>query len=369
MSPAKILAVDDEADFELLIRQRFRRQIRSGEFILSFARHGEEALAVLAAEPDVELMLLDINMPVMDGLTLLSLLRERQSPVRSIIVSAYGDMANLRTAMNRGAFDFVTKPVDLGDLEITIRKTLDDIARVRELDRRRAAAERARSNLARYFSPNIVEMLAERDEPLGAVRRQTVAVLFVDIVGFTGMAEELPPEAVMMLLRDFHDRMTAQIFACGGTVEKYIGDEIFAVFGLPMAGPDDAANALRCAHGMMTALALWNRERAQAGEPLLAIGIGLNYGPAVIGDVGSEQSFSFTVIGDTVNTASRLQGLSRSFETPLVVGDALVAAVRDGPGETATLLAGFEDRGEQALRGRAGAVRVWTHSRLTQPKS
>ncbi len=146
--PAKILAIDDEADFEQLIRQRFRRQIRAQEFEFHFAHHGEEALSVLEREPDVELLLLDINMPVMDGLTLLSELRARQSPVRAIIVSAYGDMANIRTAMNRGAFDFVTKPVDLNDLELTMRKTLDEIARIREIDRRRAAAERARVNLA-----------------------------------------------------------------------------------------------------------------------------------------------------------------------------------------------------------------------------
>src|SRR5690242_5187045 len=216
--PAKILAVDDEADFELLIRQQFRHQIRAQEYDFSFARHGEEALAVLAKDPEIELLLLDINMPVMDGLTLLSVLQERQLPVRAVIVSAYGDMANIRTAMNRGAFDFVTKPVDLKDLNITIRKTLADIAKLREMDRRRAAAERARTNLSRYFSPNIVELLAAQDEPLGAVRRQTVAVLFCDIVGFTTMSETMAPEAVVTLLREFHERMTAQIFACGGTI-------------------------------------------------------------------------------------------------------------------------------------------------------
>jgi adenylate cyclase len=361
MSPVKILAVDDEPDFELLLTQRFRRQIREGEFTFRFARHGEEALAALADEPDIDLMLLDINMPVMDGLTLLARLREEQAPVKAIIVSAYGDMTNLRTAMNRGAFDFVTKPVDLNDLEITIGKTLDDIAKLREVERLRAAAERARNNLSRYFSPNLVAMLAERDEPLGTVRRQTVAVLFADIVGFTRMAERMAPEAVVAMLRQYHERMTAQIFACGGTVEKYIGDAIFAVFGVPTASAEDAANALRCADMMLAALESWNQEREVRGETRLAIGIGLNYGPAVFGDVGSEHSFSFTVIGDTVNTAARLQALTRSLETPLVVGDALVGAARAAPCDAAAALASqLRDQGEQVLRGRAGTVRIWT---------
>lgn len=357
----KILAVDDEPDFETLIRQRFRQRIRARNLEFRFARHGEEALAVLADEPDIALLLVDINMPVMDGLTLLAELRARRSAVRAVIVSAYGDMANIRTAMNRGAFDFVTKPVDLNDLELTIDKTLESIAHLRGLDRQRAAAERARTNLARYFSPNLVEMLAHRDEPLGPVRRETVAVLFVDIVGFTGMAENMPPESVVTLLREFHERMAAQIFACGGTVEKYIGDEIFAVFGLLKAEIDDAANALRCANGMLAALDAWNGERAASGEPALSIGIGLNYGPAVMGDVGSDQGLSFTVIGDTVNTASRLQGLTRDLKTPLVVADAIVSSIDGAQSpELKMLLASLLDQGEQALKGRSGAVRIWT---------
>ena len=263
--------------------------------------------------------------------------------------------------MNRGAFDFVTKPVDFGDLEVTIRKTLADIAKLCDIERLHAAAERARSNLSRYFSPNVVDMLAAQDEPLGAVRRQTVAVLFVDIVGFTRMAEAMPPEAVVTLLRQFHERMTPQIFACGGTVEKYIGDEIFAVFGVPTASDDDAANALSCADRMLEALDRWNAERTRDRETPLAIGIGLNYGPAVLGDVGSEHSMSFTVIGDTVNTASRLQGLTRTLKTPLVVGGPLVDAIRARSSETAIVLAGqLVDQGEQALRGRDGHVRIWT---------
>jgi adenylate cyclase len=361
VASAKILAVDDEPDFELLIKQRFRRQIRDEEFEFRFAHHGEEALKALSAEPDIDLMLLDINMPVMDGLTLLSELRERQLEVQAIIVSAYGDMTNLRTAMNRGAFDFVTKPVDLSDLEITVRKALANVAKLREMDRQRMAAERARNNLSRYFSPNIVELLASQDEPLGAGRRETVAVLFADIVAFTQMAELMAPEDVLAMLREFHARMTAQIFASGGTVDQYMGDGIVAVFGAPAANPNDAANALYCAEMMLDALELWNHERERKGGTRLDIGIGLNYGPVVLGDVGSEHSMSFTAIGDTVNTAARLQVLTRSLGTPLVVGDALVQAIHTlSPELAAERLGRLEDRGEYSLRGRASPVRVWT---------
>ena len=365
MSPlvasAKILAVDDEPDFEVLITQRFRRQIRDQEFEFRFAHHGEEALATLSAEPDIDLMLLDINMPVMDGLTLLSELRERQLEVQAIIVSAYGDMTNLRTAMNRGAFDFVTKPVDLSDLEITVRKALANVAKLREMDRQRMAAERARNNLSRYFSPNIVELLAAQDEPLGAGRRETVAVLFADIVAFTQMAELMAPEDVLAMLREFHTRMTAQIFASGGTVDQYMGDGILAVFGATEASPNDAASALNCAEMMLETLERWNQEREEKGDARLDIGIGLNYGPVVLGDVGSEHGMSFTAIGDTVNTSARLQVLTRSLKTQLVVGDAVVRAIQAlSPEVAAERLGRLEDLGEHSLRGRASPVRIWT---------
>jgi adenylate cyclase len=361
VTPAKILAVDDEPDFELLIKQRFRRQIRDEEFEFRFAHHGEEALKALAAEPDIQLMLLDINMPVMDGLTLLNELHERQLDVQAIIVSAYGDMTNLRTAMNRGAFDFVTKPVDLQDLEITVRKALANVAKLREMERQRVAAERARNNLSRYFSPNIVELLASQDEPLGAGRRETVAILFADIVAFTQMAELMAPEDVLALLREFHARMTERIFASGGTVDQYMGDGIIAVFGAPAASRDDAANALNCAETMLDALERWNHEREGHGEARLDIGIGVNYGPVVLGDVGSEHSMSFTAIGDTVNTAARLQVLTRSMKTPLVVGDAVIRAVQALSPEIATeRIRRLEDQGEHSLRGRANPVRLWT---------
>ena len=121
---ARILVVDDEPDVEALVLQKFRRQVRDGAVSFLFARDGVEALAALKANGDIDLVVTDINMPRMDGLSLLQKLQESEEKVSTIIVSAYGDMSNIRTAMNRGAFDFVTKPIDFADLETTIAKKL-----------------------------------------------------------------------------------------------------------------------------------------------------------------------------------------------------------------------------------------------------
>jgi phosphoserine phosphatase RsbU/P len=137
---SKVLIVDDEPDLELLLRQRFRRELRDGTYEFLFARDGEEALAVVGTDPGVEVVLSDINMPGMDGLTLLARLREGwPGRLGTVIVSAYGDLPNIRAAMNQGAFDFLTKPIDFHDFEVTLRKML---AQVRE--RKRAAADRDR---------------------------------------------------------------------------------------------------------------------------------------------------------------------------------------------------------------------------------
>jgi adenylate cyclase len=365
MMASKILVVDDEPDLELLISQRFRRDIRDGTFIFRFARDGQEALDTLQAEPDIELVLSDINMPGMDGLVLLSRLRENTAMVKAVIVSAYGDMANIRTAMNRGAFDFLTKPIDFTDLDLTIHKTLTEIRQLRDISRQRDLALRARANLARYFSPNIVEILAEQDQPLGPVRRQNVAVLFADIVGFTGIAETMAPEDVMNILRQYHGRMSEQIFASNGTLEKFIGDAMVATFGILGESERDASDALCCAERMLAALATWNDERRAEGLPAIAVGIGLNYGPVVLGDLGNKHGMSFTVIGDTVNTASRLQDVTRSLGTPLVVSDELVQKIGEAPDAVvAVVLRRLQPAGEQHLRGRASSIKVWTLDKM-----
>src|SRR5438552_5801563 len=235
------------------------------------------------------------------------------------------------------------------------------VRRSRALVAERAEAERARGNLARYFSPKVVETLAERDELLGRVRRQAVGVLFADLVGFTTMAEEMTPEEVMALLRDFHGRMEDEVFRHGGCLEKFIGDALLATFGVPDTGRRDATDALACARGMLQALESWNRERTAGGAAALRMGVGLHYGPAVLGDIGSARSMAFATVGDTINVASRLQALTRALPASLVASADLVAAVqREGadPG----LLKGLEPRGAQALRGRDHPIEIWAEA-------
>src|SRR5438876_1033665 len=194
---ATILFVDDEPDLEALVLQKFCRQIREGAVSFVFARDGIEAMASIEAHPHVDMVVSDINMPRMDGLSLLAKLQETDEKKSTVIVSAYGDMSNIRTAMNRGAFDFLTKPIDFGDLEMTIDKTVRHVEMMREARRRQAEAERAHASLSRYFSPQIASRLAAIGEADGMeVHWRDVAVIFTDITGFTSLVESAPPDVL-----------------------------------------------------------------------------------------------------------------------------------------------------------------------------
>ncbi len=173
---ARILVVDDEPDLQELIRQRFRHQIRDGTVGFLFARDGVEALSVLKANHDVDLVITDINMPRMDGLTLLQKLQEIEGDLSTVIVSAYGDMTNIRTAMNRGAFDFLVKPIDFLDFETTIAKTIRHVEVLREARQRQV--ENQRLELAsQHKSQFLANMSHELRTPLNAILGYTELIL------------------------------------------------------------------------------------------------------------------------------------------------------------------------------------------------
>ena len=226
---------------------------------------------------------------------------------------------------------------------------------------RQAEIARERANLARHFPPNIVDQMAERHQPLGEVRSQVVAVMFVDIVGFTALAERKSPGEVVTLLQEFHQRMESAVFDHHGTLDKFLGDGLMATFGNPDPGADDASNALRCGRTMLADIDQWNRQRADTGEEVIPVSIGIHYGTVVLGDIGSERRLEYAVLGDTVNVACRLEELTRSLGVRLAVSNDLAQAVRDEPVvERQSLLSDFDNRGPQAVRGRDEPIVVWT---------
>lgn len=303
----KILVVDDEADLELLIKQKFRRKIRENVYEFVFASNGQEALSALSQHPDTDIILSDINMPVMDGLTLLSKLQETNPVVKTVIVSAYGDMQNLRTAMNRGAFDFVTKPVDFADLETTMEKTAQHVQQLR--DTLRAIQEN--NILKMYVDETVLNVMARPEFEHTLMVSETVqaSVLFVDICGFTSLSEVLPPADIVQMLNTYFDQMVKEIIAQGGRVDKFMGDAVMAVFRgeYHLDRAIDAALAVRAT--------------VQANEYTLPDGrqyqpqvsIGVNTGEMVSGNIGSAslKRLDYTVIGDTVNVSQRLQSVAQ----------------------------------------------------------
>ncbi|MEQ9814944.1 MAG: adenylate/guanylate cyclase domain-containing protein, partial [Azospirillaceae bacterium] len=232
------------------------------------------------------------------------------------------------------------------------------VSRSRILLTRAMVAERARANLARYFSPAIVDHLEFRDDPLGTPRTGNVGVLFVDIVGFTRLVEQVTPAEVIELLRHFHALVASIVFLHNGTLDKYIGDAAMATFGTPSPMPDDAGRTLACAKALALAIDDWNGRRRAHGYPEVRIGIGAHYGVVVMGDIGDERRLEFAVLGDTVNVAARLEHLTRSIDARIVVSEALVeAAAREG-GDLDALLAGFAPLDSQHLEGRDLPVAV-----------
>ena len=200
---------------------------------------------------------------------------------------------------------------------------------------------RERQNLARYFAPSMVDSLAERDEPLGVVRSQDVAVLFADLVGFTHWTENKTPGEVIGLLREVHQRLGNAVFDHGGTLDKFLGDGLMATFGTPDSGPCDAVNAIAAAMSMQSAMDAWNNEHP--GEPPVRLAAGVHYGPVVLGDIGSAQRMEFAVLGDTVNVTSRLERATPEAGCLLLVSaDAAQVARQQHEERTEALLEGAQ---------------------------
>ncbi|MFC2188406.1 adenylate/guanylate cyclase domain-containing protein [Fulvivirgaceae bacterium LMO-SS25] len=300
---AKIMVVDDEPDLEILIKQRFRKKIRENLYDFVFAANGREALEKLAENPDIDLILSDINMPEMDGLTLLSHVNEKSSLLKSVIISAYGDMENIRVAMNRGAFDFITKPVDFKDLEITIERTMVHI------DHLKGTMKAIKENdiLKMYVDETVLNFMGGREFTNSLFENEIVngTVAFIDICGFTSISETQSPDKVVELLNDYFDVMVKEIIEQNGIVDKFLGDAIMAVF----KGDFHLDRAIEACVKIRNAVDLISSESGEGLDYKPKVSIGINSGEMVSGNIGSStlKRLDYTVIGDVVNVAARLQ--------------------------------------------------------------
>ena len=298
----KILVADDETDLELLIRQKFRQKIRDKHYDFVFAVNGRDAIEKLNEHHDIEILLSDINMPEMDGLSLLAEIPEVSPLTKTVMVSAYGDMENIRSAMNKGAFDFITKPVNFQDLELTIEKTIRHLSLVKES----LQALKENNILKMYVDSSVLNFMCTREyeKSLTANEISEGSVAFFDICGFTTISENESPDAVVGLLNKYFDVMVRGIIDQNGTIDKFIGDCVMAVFN----GPYHLDRAIEAALRIRADINSLPTEFSF--QP--AVSIGINSGEMISGNIGSAtlKRLDYTVIGDVVNTAQRLQSIA-----------------------------------------------------------
>ena len=355
----RILFVDDEPDMVELITQRLRKQVRDDRFVLEFAGNGRIALEKLKEFDDIRIIVTDINMPEMDGLTLLAELGKLDRPTRTWVVSAYGDMQNIRTAMNNGAFDFVTKPIDFADLGLTLDKTIHEVLYLLQsidtkqklqdetLERIKAqdeALKQAAENAKLITEQNIILEekvaartleLAEKNDILNVELQRSdelllnilpyetaqelktngkavarfypeVSVMFTDFKGFTQIAEKLSPEQLVQEIDEFFTAFDLIIDKHGIEKIKTIGDAYMAAGGLPAANDTHALDLVNAAVDIVQYMNEQKQIRTAAGRPIFDIRVGIHTGPVVAGIVGHKK-FAYDIWGDAVNLASRME--------------------------------------------------------------
>jgi len=339
----KILVVDDEADLEILIKQKFRQKIRDQHYEFYFAINGRHALEQLDAYPDIDIVLSDINMPEMDGLTLLTKISEKHQLLKSVIISAYGDMDNIRVAMNRGAFDFITKPVNFEDLQLTMEKTIIHVKQLKET----LVAIKENNILRMYVDETVLNFMGTRDFESSLVESEIIeaTVAFIDICGFTSISENEAPDKVVSMLNRYFDIMVKEIINQKGIVDKFMGDCIMAVF----KGKFHEDRAIEACLNIKNQLNFQD----SFGDKLfdIKVSIGINSGEMVSGNIGSStlKRLDFTVIGDTVNTAQRLQSIAEPNQ--IIINESTYQKVKES----------FQcnNRGEAILKNKSRPVTVY----------
>jgi class 3 adenylate cyclase len=341
-----ILVVDDnELNRDLLTRRLAKKGFATDE-----AADGFKALEWLANH-HCDLVLLDIMMPGMSGIEVLEKVRETRdgTELPIIMATAKDTREDIVGALSLGANDYVTKPLDFPvvlarvNAQLGMKRANDRVRQlVKEVERRN---EFIRSVFGRYLTDEIAETLLDSPEGLSlSGERREITILLADIRGFTNLSSHLEPEKVVTLVNNFLSEMTRVIISHGGTIDEFIGDAIFALFGAPRAMEDHAEKAVACALEMQQAMQAVNELNHQSGLPELATGIGINTGEVIVGNIGSEQRAKYGVVGHNVNFAARIESFAEGGQ--ILVSDRTLEAcsgLLETRGEMSVLPKGFDE--------------------------
>ena len=309
---ASVLVVDDNPENRDMLSRRLARR----GYIVAVAEDGDQALKMSDAQ-HFDLVLLDIMMPGISGLDVLKILRNRYSmadlPV--IMATAKDQSSEIVEALQIGANDYVTKPLDFPvvlarvETQLALKRAMEEIRRL--ADQLELRNRFIRQTFGRYLTDDVVTSLL--DSPTGLQlggEKRKITMMMSDLHGFTSLSERLAPERVVALLNRYLATMVTIIKQYQGTIDEFIGDAIFVLFGAPIWQEDDAQRAVACAVAMQLAMAAVNEQNRQDGLPDVEMGIGVHTGQVVVGNIGSPERMKYGVVGSHVNLTSRIQSFT-----------------------------------------------------------
>ena len=331
MEKFPILYVDDEEHNLTSFAATFRK-----DYKIHTSTNGNDALEIMRHN-DIKLVITDQRMPEMTGIQLLEKLSPEFPDSIRMILTGFSDIEVIIDAINSGrVFRYITKPWDENELRMTIenaRQIFDlqtsNKSLVKELQVKVEEQEQTLKLFVRYVPEQVVKKSLENNqESVFEGELRNVAVLFCDIRGFTPLSEVLAPKEVVSFLNEYYQIMTEVVKHCNGSVIQFVGDEIFAAFGALEHYPDNGANAVFCALKMMDTLPQLNKKYQEKFKTEIEIGIGINYGEVVAGNLGSEDRIRFSVTGDTVNTGKRIESITKDFPHSILISDSVYQQVK-----------------------------------------
>ena len=321
-----ILFVDDEEHNLTSFNATFRR-----EYKIFTALSGTDGIEIVKNN-DIHLIITDQRMPEMTGIQFLEKIVPEYPDIIRMILTGFSDVEAIISAINTGrAFRYVTKPWDENDLRMTIENSrqlsnlkVKNKMLLKDLQQKVEDQEKTLKLFMKYVPETVVEKaLMSTEDTIFEGEQRDVAVLFCDMRDFTPISEDLSPKEVVSFLNDYYSIMTECIIDHNGTVNQYVGDEIFAVFGAPISTADNEKNAVFCAIEMIKKLGKLNDKYKSKFNREIIVGIGINSGEVVAGNLGSETKIEFSITGDTVNTGKRIEILAKEFGNSILISDSV----------------------------------------------